>query len=60
VTAVRLTITVPAAGDNPSEFRRRFVEAIRDAAAHLHFDGQLDAGVVEEIFRALPLEEARP
>ena len=56
---VRLTITVPAAGDSPSGFRRSFVEAIRDTAAHLHFDGQIDAAVVEEIFRAVPVEEAR-
>jgi hypothetical protein len=54
-----LAITVPELGERPSEFRAKFIEAIRDAAAHAHFDGLLAAVVVEEIFRALPVEEPR-
>jgi len=57
--SVVLTITVPEPGERPSEFRAEFIEAIRDAAAHAHFDGLLAAEVVEEIYRAIPVVEPR-
>jgi len=56
---VEITFTVPPAGEKPSEYRRVLLETIRDALAHAHFDGQLDAARAEECYRALPIEEPR-
>jgi hypothetical protein len=51
-----ITFVVPPAGEKPSEFRRNFVQAIRDASSELHSKGQIGTELLEEIIRALPLE----
>jgi hypothetical protein len=55
---VQITFAVPRAGENPIEFRRAVQERIRDAFAHAHFDGKLDAARAEECYRAIPVEDA--
>jgi hypothetical protein len=54
-----MTIVVPPRGDRPSQFRRTFVQRIRNAAKRLHFMGCIGPEIAEEIHRALPIEEPR-
>jgi hypothetical protein len=56
---VAILFWVPVPGDRPSEFRRAFLIAIRDAIAKARFAGKLDGARAEECFRALPIEEPR-
>jgi hypothetical protein len=57
--AVEITFIVPPAGESPPEFRRTVQERIRDAFAHAHFDGKLDAARAEECYRAVPVEDPK-
>ncbi len=56
---VTLSITLPPAGDKPSEFRRAFIQAVRDAATQAAIEGRIDFAIAEEVVRALPVEELR-
>jgi hypothetical protein len=54
-----ITFTVPQAGSHPSEFRREFFTALRDAIAVAAMAGRLDFARADECFRALSIQEPR-
>jgi hypothetical protein len=55
----RLSITLPAAGNSPSEFRRNVLRRLREATSDLLYAGEISGEIAEEILRALPHEQQR-
>lgn len=54
-----LLVKIPQPGRWPSEFRRRFVIAIKRSIREALRAGRIDAAVAEELWRALPAARSR-
>jgi hypothetical protein len=57
MSTAKITFELPAAGDSPFIFRRRFLGAIRDAIAHAQINGEVDAEIAVECFKSLPMPD---
>jgi hypothetical protein len=59
MSKTRLSFQIPSRGKRPSTFRRKLVAALREEAGAMYGKGMLDADLLEEIYRAIPIEGPR-
>jgi hypothetical protein len=54
VSRITVEIIIPPRGADPFQFRREFLRRIRAAVGQAQIDGELDAAIAVECFKALP------